>query len=174
MRNRRDFLKIFGSTVGAAALAVGMGVGGLKANTPAPVVPGLVPPQKGRVREFHGPEVDGEEKWIGGEEDTFDSWAEAWSAMSGRPNKYAAPKVDVKEFEITISSDYRQKMVDDVFDDSPLLKHLQQSANDAANQMMDNMNRDLYATTDGTSDPAVLTTTVMQDAYDAISEFKNE
>ena len=78
MKNRRDFLKIFGSTLAVGALALIMGAAG-KA-MPVATVQGCVKNPRKRVRGFLG--VNPEGKWIGRKEDTFKLWAVTWETMA--------------------------------------------------------------------------------------------
>jgi len=93
---RRKFMQFCGAAMVGTSLAIfGTGL----VNSPvAKILPGLNPDTDNHIR-YEGPVM--EKQWIGGEEDTFESWGRAWAKM-------AAPGI-----------------VDNVFKASPFLAYLQ-------------------------------------------------
>ncbi len=85
--HRRKFIQFMGASMVGVSLAM-FGTG-LVSSPVAQFLPGLDPESDNHLR-FHDNIV--EEKWIGSEMDTFDSWAESWAKMSGRTNVFLEVK----------------------------------------------------------------------------------
>jgi len=92
---RRKFMQFCGAAMVGTSLAIfGTGL----VNSPVVhALPGLNPEKDNHIR-YEGPVM--ENQWIGGETDTYESWAKVWAAMG-------------------------PKFVDNVFAQSPLFTYLQ-------------------------------------------------
>ena len=127
---RRSFAQFFGASMVGVSLAV-FGTGLVSSKPTAMLLPGM-DPGKDTTRKYVGP--DSEHRWIGGERDTFDSWAESWSAMSGHPNRFMEHDLHSQEVlhNVHMTDSYKKatmkrwqaKTVDNVFKQDPMLAYL--------------------------------------------------
>ncbi len=122
---RRTFAQFFGASMVGVSLAV-FGTGLVSSKTPAMLLPPGVDPGEDAVREYVGPAVEG--KWIGGENDTFDSWATSWRTMSVKSGYITGGEnITLEELE-RVDKNWRLKVVDNVFKQDPLLAYLKRRA----------------------------------------------
>jgi len=101
---RRKFSQFIGASMVGVSLAV-FGTGVVSSPVTA-VLPGLKP-DGDKTRKYVGPAV--ESRWIGGESDTYESWAKVWSVMGGKT--------------------VRQQLADNIFKQDPLLAYLKSKKN---------------------------------------------
>lgn len=169
MKNRREFLKIFGMVTAAGAALTTVGV-------VAKAAPGLIDAETcvktpKMIKTFHSPVkkyVDIDPKWLGGPKDTVEGWRNVWANLSGVETEAIkeAKERDFKMYGRGITPTLQERMVDNVFKSSPLFEYLKTTqhidtdntltftttdagvvkttSGTAANAIGDSINRDIY------------------------------
>ena len=131
MKNRREFLKIFGMVTAAGAALATVGVATKAA--PGLVDTAICVKTPKMVENFHSPVkrfVDIDPGWLGGPDDDVHKWRNIWANLSGRGAE-EAKKVDTKVYGPNVhwnpAPEMQEQMIGNVFKESPLFEYLKAS-----------------------------------------------
>jgi len=128
MKNRREFLKIFGTLTAAGAALVTVGAVGKAA--PLVARPFTATEKAGLVNASDRVTCpaddiyDLEPKWMGGpaaQGGTLDNWRKVWGKLANE--KRGVVTTDPPDYH-WVTPDMQERMVDNVFKSSPLFKYL--------------------------------------------------
>ncbi len=171
MKNRREFLTIFGKLTAAGAALVTVGVAAEAA--PVEVKPWQSRPLNAAERahiakrnlELGKPKcslaqpkqfVDIDPKWIGGPEDDVHRWRNVWANMAADKD-VRSEEARVKTYHWSLSPEAQQEMVDNVFQSSPMLEYLKRKDTTTLDplKIISNGNIDISTFGPSTADPVV-------------------